>query len=257
MKESARKNEQELVALVKESGGFAAVQFLDADPARLFADMLFRRERRDDAGIVYNKYFYKGEALRELLAKHNLDAVMLTVVSGLGKREKVYSGNLLSTLESDFNYLVMTSQIIDADNQILWEYPNFRQRILSFPSLFPLQYPDFDEAKANETDQVAVHFKTIPGITRAFDNTADSSVRKGARVSRLYRTIFSDMMSVLGPEGNWFSGKKGETPPPASTAPASATPANTTPASTPPASSSPESTPQADTPDQATPPAGK
>jgi len=211
-----RQNEPELVALLKDQGGFFSVGLLDETPDKLFGELFFRRERRDDAGIMYNKYFFKTDTLRELLKKHHLDAVMCVVVSGLVRRDKVYSSTLLSSLESDYNFLIVTAEIIDADGTILWEYPNFRQRLLSFPTLYPLQYPDFDEAKANESEQVAVKFKTIPGITRAFNNMAESSLRTGGKVSRLYRTIFSDMISYLGPERSLFGSKNNDQPRPES-----------------------------------------
>ncbi len=211
------KNGRALVSLLKEKGGFFAVRPLDGDPDKLFAELLFRRERRDDGGIVYNKYFFKGEALRDLITKNNLDAVMIVVVSGLTKRDKIYSSNIFSYLESDYNRLIMTAQILDADGMILWEYPNFRQRNLSFSPLFVLQYPDFDEAKANETETVEVHFKTIPGVTRAFDNSTDVN---GVKVSRLYNSIFDDMMSVLGPETDLFGTKKKDQPQQANAKPA-------------------------------------
>ena len=136
---------------------------------------MFRRERRDDASVVYNKYFYKLPELKELITRNGLDAVMFTVVSGLTRQDSVRSSNLVSYLETDYNFLVMTSQIFDANGNILWEFPNFRENRPSLPAFFELQYPDFDEAKANETDKVEIKFKTIPGIARAFNKTEESS----------------------------------------------------------------------------------
>ncbi len=209
VKDTNEKNRRALISLLKEKGGFFAVRQLDDSPDTLFSELLFRRERRDDAGIVYNKYFFKGDALRNLITKNNLDAVMVVVVSGLTNRDKIFSSNLFSYLESDYNRLTVTAQILDTDGVVLWEYPNFRQRHLSYSPLLVLQYPDFDEAKANESDNVEVKFKTIPGITRAFDNSTDIN---GIKVSRLYKSIFNDMMSVLGPETDLFGTKKNDQP---------------------------------------------
>ncbi len=203
------KNARALVSLLRENGGFFAVRPLADEPEKLFSELFFRRERRDDAGIVYNKYFFKGDALRDLITKNNLDAVMVVVVSGLTSRDRIFSSNLFSYLESDYNRLIMTAQILDADGMVLWEYPNFRQHHPSFSPLLVLEYPDFDEAKANETDKVEVKFKTIPGIARAFDNSTDVN---GVKVSRLYNSIFGDMMSVLGPEPDLFGTKKKDQP---------------------------------------------
>ncbi len=211
VKEANRRNEKELVGRLRAKGGYLSVGLLDEDADQLFSRLFARRERRDDAGVVYNKYFFKGPELKELLAKNTLDAVMLVVVSGLTRPEKVYSSKFLSYLESDYNYLVMSAEILDADGTVLWEYPNFRRRSLSFPALLSLQYPDFDEAQANSTDVVDVKFKSVPGITRAFDKAEESDLVPKLRYSTVYGVIFSDMVSLQGPESSLFgNGKKPE-----------------------------------------------
>ncbi len=210
VKDYNRRNEKELVARLKETGTFFSVRLLDDDSDKLFYTLLFRRERRDDASVIYNKYFYKLPELKELITKNGLDAVMLTVVSGLTRPDKVHSSTLISYLESDYNFLVMSSQIFDANGNILWEFPNFRENSPSLPALLELQYPDFDEATANSTDKVDVKFKTIPGIVRGLDKSQDSSIQGGGKVSSSYVSIFNDMASLLKPETNFLWWKKKE-----------------------------------------------
>lgn len=210
IKDANRINEKELVAQLKDTGAYFSVRLLDADAGQTFSTLFSRREKRDDAGIVYNKYFFKTEEIRNIISKNDVDAVMLVTVNGLTKPDKVYACNLLSYLESDYNYLAMSAQILDADGNTLWEYPNFRQRSLTFPMFLALQYPDFDEAAANLSDRVDVKFKTIAGISKALAKTEKSSVQGKAQVSTLYNLIFEDMVSMLKPERNLFGGKKEE-----------------------------------------------
>ncbi len=218
VREQSRKNESELVAMLRESGGYKTVVPLAGDdPEQLFAALFFRRELRDDAGIVYNKYFFKEAALRDVINRNQLDALLVVVISGLTKKETIYSSNFLSYLESDYNYLIATAQVLNADNQTLWEFPNFRQRFTSFPTFLNLQYPDFDEARANVTDSVEVKFKTIPGIGRAFAQGAPSTRRKGANLSNLFAGSFDEMVALLKNEP--------KTPQKPVTAPANAVPA--------------------------------
>jgi hypothetical protein len=210
IKDYNRKNEKELVARLKDTGTFFSVRLLGEDADQLFSNTMFRRERRDDASVVYNKYFYKLPELKELIARNGLDAVMLTVVSGLTRQDSFRSSNLVSYLKADYNFLVMSSQIIDANGNILWEFPNFRENRPSLPAFFELQYPDFDEGKANETEKVEIKFKTIPGIARAFNKTKESSLQGNAKVSGVYTSIFSDMASLLKPETEYPWSKKKE-----------------------------------------------
>jgi len=218
IKDQNRRNEKELVARLKETGTFFSVRLLDEDADNLFNSILFRRERRDDAAVVYNKYFYKLPELKELITRNGLDAVMFTVVSGVTREDTVRSINLVSYLKTDYNFLVMTSQIFDKDGNILWEYPNFRKGRPSLPALFDLQYPDFDEARANGTDKVEIKFKTITGVARAFNKTEDSSLVANSKVSSAYISIFDDMISLLKPDSGftWWNKKEEqkEGPPP-------------------------------------------
>lgn len=222
LKEASRGNEQELVALLKDSDAYFSVRLLPENPDQLLAAVLSRRERRDDGGTIYNKYFYKPEEIKQLAERQNVDAVMLVTISGLTRSDKIYSSNYMSFLEGEYNYLVMTAQILDKDGTVLWEYPNFRARMVNFPTFLALQYPDFDEAKANATDVVQVKFKTVDGIGRALHKTESSSLQKERTVSSLYETQFEAMTALLQPSRSVLGGTKDDEKKPAEPAPASA-----------------------------------
>lgn len=192
-----RLHERDLLRLIKNTNSFFTVTMLDADPKALFNELLFRRERRDDAAIQYNKYFWKTEALTELIRKNSLDALMIVVVSGVTRPEKILSSNLLESLETDYNYLIMTAQILDRKGNILWEYPNFRTRTLSYTPLLNLQYPDFDEAKANMSPKIQVKFKTMEGIKRALDKRRLDLLLRETSEAELYMTQFEEMSALV------------------------------------------------------------
>jgi hypothetical protein len=208
---SNAKNEKELIARLRETGIFYAVRQVDGDPSRLFAGLLVNRERRDDAGIIYNKYFYKKDELRQLCIDNGLDAIMFMTVSGLTRPEKVFASNYLSYLESDFNYLSITAQMLDRDGNTIWEYPNFRRSALTYPMFFRLQYPDFDEAAANLNEKVDVKFKTVAGVKAAFAQTEPSAIGNAPPVSSLYARQYDEILSLLKTYKPLFGGKK-ETP---------------------------------------------
>ena len=221
LREANRANEKELVNQLRATGTYFAVRLLDPDADKLMQSLFERRELRQDAGVTYNKYFYKAAELRATIEKHGVDGLMLVTVSGMMKKEKVYSRNILAYLDSDYNVLSMTAQILDKDGALLWEYPNFKERTLNLPTFFSLQYPDFDEADANETDRVDVKTKTIGGIRRALIKTEEGK----PAIAPAYKAIFADMASLQKPEFSFFglfgNDKKRE---PAKSADQSATP---------------------------------
>lgn len=192
-----RKYEPQLVRNLKATGNFYTVALLDGDPQRIFGNLFSRSEKRDDATIRYNKYFWKTDDLRDYLRKNNLDAVMLLVVSGLTQNEKVYSSTMLTSQPGDYNYLILTAQILDGDGTILWEYPNFRGRLLSYYPLINLQYPDFSEAEANLSGKADLKFKTIDGIRRTLDQRQKDLLLRETQESQVYGKQFDDIVSLL------------------------------------------------------------
>src|SRR6185369_10405214 len=62
-----RKCEQQFVRKLKGTGNFYTVALLDGDPQGMFGNLFFRREKRDDASIQYNKYFWKNAELQEYI----------------------------------------------------------------------------------------------------------------------------------------------------------------------------------------------
>ncbi|WP_298273007.1 hypothetical protein [Geobacter sp.] len=212
VKEYNRKNEKALVAMLKDSGAYFSVRFIDTlSPDDLFKTLLLRDERRDDGGVAYNKQFYKPEEIRTLVSQNDVDAVLLVVVSGLTKQDRIFSNNLLKYLDAEYNDLIMTAQILDASGTTLWEYPNFRIGSPTTPILAELQYPDFDQAAANMDDKVEVKFKTIPGISRYLGKREKDLLFRDRKATAPYYRLFDDMVGLLKPPVKLFGEEKGAT----------------------------------------------
>jgi hypothetical protein len=220
--ETNRTYEQLFVRKLKATGNYYTTALLDGDAQLIFGKLFSRREKRNDATIQYNKYFWKSEELRDYIQKNSLDAVMLLVVSGLTKSEKVMSIGQLKSLESDYDYLIMTAQILDAQGTILWEYPNFRQPILNYNPLINLEYPDFNEAEANLSTSANVKFKTIEGIRRALEQKRKDYLLRETQEPEIYGKQFDEMISVL--KYDPIKEKKPAAPAPETVPPAGQTP---------------------------------
>lgn len=209
VREYNRKNEKELAEMIKETGAYFSVRFLDAEaPDELYRTLLYRAERRDDAGVVYNKQFYKPEEIRTLVTQNGVDAVLLVTVSGLTMRDRIFSSNIVKYLDSDYNVLSVSAQVLDASGATLWEYPNFRAGGPATPVLAELQYPDFDEAAANMDDRVNVKFKTIPGLIRYLGKRDNDLLLRERKTTAPYYRIFHDMAGLLKPPVKLFGEEK-------------------------------------------------
>lgn len=250
VREYNRKNEKELAEMLKETGAYFSVRFLDAGaPDELYRSLLYRAERRDDAGVVYNKQFYKPEEIRKLVTQNNVDAVLLVVVSGLTKRDRIFSSNIVKYLDSDYNILSVSAQVLDANGTTLWEYPNFRVGGPTTPVLAELQYPDFDEAAANLDDRVNVKFKTIPGLIRYLGKTEKDLLFRARKATAPYYHLFDDMAGLLKPPIKLFGeeNKSAAPPEPAPYQPQPAPPFRSAPTPTPAAAAQPVTETQPET----------
>jgi len=192
-----RKNEPLLVRKLQDTGNFYAVTQLADNSQQLFNSLMARREKRNDAAIEYNKYFWKTGEITSYINKNRLDALMVVIVSGLTQNSKIYSSNLMTSLETDFNFLTMTAQIIGPDGTVLWEYPNFRGHLLSYNPMINLQYPDFSESEANKSHKTEVRFKSIDGIRRSLEQKKVDYLFRETQEPAIYGKLFDDMISLI------------------------------------------------------------
>lgn len=192
-----RKYEPLLVRKLQSTGNYFAVSLLADEPSQLFSVLMARREKREDANTTYNKYFWKNDEIGAYIKKNRLDAVMVIVVSGLTKTSKIYSSNLLTSLETNYNFLTMTAQILGPDGTVLWEYPNFRGRLLPYYPLVNLQYPDFSESEANVSRKTEVRFKSPDGIRRTLEQKKSDLLLRETQEPDVYGRLFDEITSLL------------------------------------------------------------
>ncbi len=191
-----RKYDPLLVRKLQSTGNYYAVTPLADEPQQLFSTLMARREKRDDAGVQYNKYFWKNDEIGAYIKKNRLDAVMVVVVSGLTQTSKIYSSNLLTSLETNYAFLTMTAQILGPDGTVFWEFPNFRGRLFPYYPLVNLQYPDFSESEANQSRQTAVRFKSLDGIRRTLEQKRSDWLLRETPEPEVYGRLFDEMVSL-------------------------------------------------------------
>jgi hypothetical protein len=192
-----RKYEPLLVRKLQGTSNYYAVTLLTDEPGQLFSSLVARKEKRDDANIQYNKYFWKNDEISTYIKKNRVDAIMVLVVSGLTKQSKIFSSNLLTSLETDFNFLTLSAQILGADGTVLWEYPNFRGRLLTYYPLTSLQYPDFSESEANLSKTTQLRFKTLDGIRRTLEQKKKDLLFRETQEPEVYSNQFDEIISLV------------------------------------------------------------
>ena len=110
----------------------------------------------------------------------------------------------------------MSAQILDASGTVLWEYPNFRSRILTYYPMINLQYPDFSEAEANLSPSANIKFKTLEGIKLTLEQKRKDLLLRETQESVVYGKQFDEILSFL--KNDPAETKKKETAAPADNA---------------------------------------
>ena len=103
----------------------------------------------------------------------------------------------MTSLETNFNFLTMTAQILGPDGTVLWEYPNFRGRLLPYYPLVNLQYPDFSESEANVSRKTEVRFKSPDGIRRTLEQKKSDLLLRETDEPDVYGRLFDEITSLV------------------------------------------------------------
>jgi len=83
--------------------------------------------------------------------------------------------------------------VVLPDGRVVWEYPGEGGE-----KFLELQYPDFDEAYYNKTDQVAIKFISVPGLDRTLGEQAGGFFKK-EEFPKPYNAFFEDLVKALKP----------------------------------------------------------
>ncbi|MEZ4601514.1 MAG: hypothetical protein R2940_17125 [Syntrophotaleaceae bacterium] len=182
-----------LVELLREKKSYFDVRAISADPQQLYGRLIRNRSvRKNPEGPRYH-YMISPETAAELCRQNAVDALLLVVLNGTNRVERRWDRTRLTYLESPYNGIQASALVVLPSGEPLWEYFG----LVSEPFL-SLQYPNFDEAHYNKTDQVPVHFVTIAGLERALTEPGTNWFQK-TKLPHPYQELFQEMAGYLKP----------------------------------------------------------
>lgn len=185
--------QERLVELIRERKGYFDVRPVEADPGQLFASLVRGSALRGQGDQLYRHYDFDPAAVASLTQKHVVDALLIVVLNGVERQEKRWDRVHLNYLEANYNAVQATAAVVLPTGEIIWEYPGSATE-----ALLPLQYPDFDEAYYNRTEEVRVKFITLAGLDRTLSEE-EGGLFGGSAFSRRYQKLFSDLAGALQP----------------------------------------------------------
>jgi hypothetical protein len=185
--------EQKLVELLRASKAYFDIRPLAGNADHLYRQLISGSDLVGEGGALYRSYQFNPAGTGALSRDAVVDALLVVVLNGLEKVEKRRDRNLVDYLEASFNSIQAAAFIVLPDGKVVWEYPGSgSERFLD------LQFPDFDEAYYNKTDEVRVKFVSVPGLDRTLAEQA-GGVFSRETFPKPYHDLFKGISSALKP----------------------------------------------------------
>lgn len=200
---------EKLAELLRADRNYFDVRTVSGDPQALFSRLVKGSVLRGEGDALYRRYLFDGAAASQVASENIVDGLLVLVANGVERIEKRRDrGTSLSYLEAPYNSVLITAAVVLPSGEIAWEYAGHP----GAPFL-PLQYPDFEEAHFNNTDEVKVKFVSLPGLERVLTERAKGvMVRDPFPAS--YLAFFDRIASSFGKTVmNPLKRKEGAAPP--------------------------------------------
>jgi len=182
-----------LVEILKDSKNYFDVRNIPGDPRDVFDQLVAGRSLKGRGDELHRGYVFNGDVIASLAEKNVVDALLVLIFNGVERQETRWDRTKLTYLKARYNVILVGAMVITPGGRILWEYHGEPGE-----SFLPLQYPDFDEAYYNKTDEVNIRYITIPGLERTLAERETALFGKGSW-PKLYKQLFDDLTSELSP----------------------------------------------------------
>jgi hypothetical protein len=185
--------EDRLIEILKEQKSYFDVRPLAGDPRSLFRELVAASALRGQGRALYRSYDFNAREVAELAERNVVDALLVVVLHGEALPSKRWDRLHLSYLEAPYNEIRVTAAVVTPSGEVVWEYPGESDA----PFLF-LQFPDFDEAYYNKTEEVNIKYISVAGLERTLSEP-DRGVLGRTTFSSHYRRLFEAIASALKP----------------------------------------------------------
>jgi hypothetical protein len=201
-----------LIETLRNEKSYFDVRAVPGEPRAFFRQLVSASGIHGEGAGRFRRYAFNGDAVAEECRKSGVDALLVVILNGLDRSEKHWDRDRtnLSFLQTDYNVVIASAAVVMATGEVVWEYPGEPGA-----AFLNLQYPDFDEAFFNGTDQVRLHFVTLEGLDRTLSRR-DSGILFKTSLAQRYKELFASLVMALEPGLLTQLGSGGDPKPPAS-----------------------------------------
>ncbi len=187
---SAQNKHYHLTEQLRAKKGYFDVRPLEINPDMTALSLLAGGGTYDDTGRPLG-YQFDAATVSALTRQNVVDALLVVVFSGEQIEENRRSRTKLESLRTTYSSIQATAKVVDRDGKILWELTGADSYMA-----VNLQYPDFDEAHFNRTNQVHVKNISVAGAERHMTNGEGVA---SAEPSPMFSELFAKIASAISP----------------------------------------------------------
>ncbi len=186
--------EDELIAMLRAQKGYFDVRGCKGDPQQLFARLVKGSSLRGKGASMYRRYQFDSAAAAELASSNVVDGLLVVILNGVERTEtRRDRGPLLAYLEAPYNSILVTAAVVLPSGEIAWESPSGPGE-----NFLNLQYPAFDEAFYDKTDEVKIKYISLGGLERTLAEP-DNALFGSKKLPRPYGGLFEKIAGALHP----------------------------------------------------------
>jgi len=194
LEKHAAGKEQKLVEMLRASKAYFDIRPVTGHSGQLYRQLITGSALTGDGGALYRSYQFNAGGAASLTRDAVVDALLVIVVNGLDKVEKRWDRTSVDYLEASYNSIQVAAFVVMPDGRVVWEYPGSGSE-----KFLDLQYPDFDEAFYNKTDEVRIRFISVAGLDRTLGEQEGGGVFSREVFPKPYHDLFKSLTSALKP----------------------------------------------------------
>jgi len=177
---------------LRKKKGYFDVRYVGEDPQRLLRTLIVGPLPPLEGTGLPSGYRFSAQTASQLVEQKVVDALLIVVLAGVEHEEIRRSRHKLETLQTTYNDIMATASVIDEKGKVLWEMTGEEAY-----QLLALQYPDFDEAYFNETEEVAVKEITLAGLEKKL--TVEQQEGQSPAMTPAYQGLIDQLVNALSP----------------------------------------------------------
>jgi hypothetical protein len=185
--------EERLVELLRKRDRYFDVRPVAGDASSLYRQLVSGSSIQGSGSKLYRQYTYNPAGVARVAGDTVVDALLIVVLSGLERVESRRDRTLFNYLDATYRTVQARAAVVTRDGRVVWEYPGDGSQ-----PFLNLQYPDFDEAFYNKTDEVRVKDITLPGLERTLREETSSLFSSG-NYPKPYADLLDKLSSALEP----------------------------------------------------------